>query len=390
MNRPLLITAGIAIIVTVLGVWLYLIFFGAPEEPREIFSNLGFIKTTQPTTITPPVVTQPTVENPLVDTKAGQLRQLTTRPVAGFATASTSSGTVVRYAEKGTGHLYEINLTTGEETILSRTTTAETASAVFSPQATAVALTALDNYTTRVFVGAIGDEKITGISLEPGAENIAFASETEVLYSIVRDGITTGYRHNLKTATRTEVFTFSFGELDVVWGADINQTYLITKPSPNLEGFIYTTQNNKVTPVIEPGYGLSAMVANDAIVTTRKVNGAYTSELWHGTSTTPLPLLAIKEKCTFNRYDSTYFWCAAPSVQPDATYIDDWYKGTTVANDYLWFIDSNKQTAELIARPESLVSRTLDVVDITSGKNVPSLFFKNRTDQTLWQLDLMP
>jgi hypothetical protein len=388
MNRPLLITAGITIILTVLGVWLYLIFYGAPEQPGEIFANLGFERTPQPTTITPPIANDTPSIDALVDTKDGKLRQLTTRPIAGFGIANNASSTLVRYAEKGTGHIYEIDLTTGVETIISRTTTPQTVEAHFSEDATVVALTAYDHYTTRVFVGEIKDERISGITLEPGAENIAFDSNSAVLYSIVRSGVTTGYRHNLITSTRAEVFTFNFGELDVTWGNDITDTYLTTKPSPNLESFIYKINQGTVTPVIEPGYGLSALINNGTIVTTKKVGDTYVSEAWKDTIATDLPTLTLKEKCTFSSGNTDYLWCAASADTPEGDYIDNWYKGVTIADDYLWFVSISKQTAELIASPKQLISMSLDITNLQANVNDTQLFFKNRTDQTLWQYDL--
>ena len=388
MNRTLIITAGVAILLTVLGVWLYLIFFGAPEKPGEIFANLGFERTVQPTTITPPPVTDSPSIDTLVDTKEGKLRQLTTRPVAGFAATTTATSSFIRYVEKGTGHVYEIDLTNGVETIISRTTTPQTVEAIFSPDANIVALTAYDNYTTRVFVGTINEEKLTGITLEPGAENLAFDSNADVLYSIVRSGVTTGYRHNLTTATRAEIFTFNFGELDITWGNGITDIYLTTKPSPNLESFIYKIVNGVVTPVIDPGYGMSALISDETIITTKNVGDTYVSEAWQNNVATKLPTLTLKEKCTFNTSNHNYFWCASTVEAPSSTYIDDWYKGVTKADDYLWLINISKQTAELVASPKKLISKSLDMTNLQINVNNTQLFFKDRTDQTLWLLDL--
>ncbi len=388
MNRPLLITAGITILLTILGVWVYLLFFGAPKQPGEIFTNLGFEQVIQPITITPPTNTSSPTIDALVDTQNGKLRQLTLKPTAGHGVYITGSSSAVRYAEKGTGHIYEINLDTGSETMISRTTVPQTAVAIFSPDATAVAITAYSNYTTNVTVGTIGSGELTSIVLEPGAENITFASNTEVLYTIVRNGVTTGYRHNLTTATRAEVFTFNFGEIDVAWGNGVTGIYVITKPTPSLQSFIYKVDETTLTPVVSAGYGLSALVQNETIVTTKTVDGTYVSEVWNNGTATPLPLLMLKEKCAFTQNNTTQLWCAGGAETPSGTFVDDWYKGLTRHEDYLWRVSTTRQTAELVASPEQLVGQTLDIVNLVPHPTEAQLFFKNRTDQTLWQIDL--
>ena len=54
MNRALVITVGIVIIIIVLGVWVYLMLFGTPEKTGDVFTNLGFEISQQDTTIAPP------------------------------------------------------------------------------------------------------------------------------------------------------------------------------------------------------------------------------------------------------------------------------------------------------------------------------------------------
>lgn len=389
MNRALIITIGIIIILLVLGVWVYLMLFGTPEKGGDVFANLGFELNQQETTIVPPVNNQPL--ETLVDTQSKDvLRQLTTRPVAGFAFASTTNGQTIRYVERGTGHVFEINLDTGTETTLSRTTVPKVSNAVFSPDANTVALTSYNTYRSNVFVGTIrNEENLTGISLQPGAEDISFSSDNEILYTISTDNTTKGYLHNLDTLVQSELFSMNYTNLDVSWGGDLDSIYLTTKPSGEFEGFIYTTKNNILTPEAFSAYGLSALFSNEFILTTYTEDKVYKSSVVNPDgSVSTLPLISLKEKCVFDVYNPNYVWCGAPIQLTSSSFVEDWYKGTVISDDNLWLVDISKQTAQLYANPESLTGRSIDVNNISINSNGGLLSFTNKKDQTLWLYDL--
>lgn len=387
MNRPLLITIGITILLLVLGVWVYLMLFGAPENTGEVFTNLGFSPTQQATTVTPPVDTPP-IES-LVDTTTGQLRQLTTRAVAGFIATTTPAGDFIRYAERGTGHIYQIELKTGKETLISRTTVPQVAEAVFSGNATMVALTSYQNYTTNVSVGTIKDGEMTGITLEPGARNLAFQG-SNVLYSIVRNGTTHGYRQNLTNEVRSEIFSFAFANLDVAWNGPEGRIYLTTKPARTLPGYTYTISGTTVTPVLPSQPMLTTIIGSDAIVASGGGGDTYQSVIVkNGSSTTtPLPLSILREKCAFDNSSQNHLWCASPAGSLSADFVNNWYKGEVASEDYLWLVNLEQQTASMLASPKKELGRSLDIVTLTQNSTGSMLLFKNRDDQTLWLFDL--
>jgi hypothetical protein len=390
MNRAILITTGIIIILLVLGVWVYLMLFGAPDEKGEVFTNLGFDIGQQSTTIAPPLSSQPL--DTLVDTQSSDtLHQLTTRPIAGytFATTTTNEQTV-RYIERGTGHMYEINLTTGQEDIISVTTIPQVVDAVFSPTKNTVALTSYEGYNTQVFIGTISrDQSLTGIDLEPNAKNISFTDTGELLYSVSKNGVTKGYRHNLETQTKTEEFSFNYTSVDVGWGGGLQDIYLATKPAHNLEGFIYKTIGNTLTPAIPAQYGLSAFYSNNYIIATYARNGAYQSTAFISKDdTAPLPILALKEKCTFDAFSQNHLWCAAPIEAQGETFVENWYKGIETSLDYLWLVSITDGSAQLYGDLEELSGRTIDVKQIQINPTGDTIAFTNKIDQTLWSYDL--
>jgi hypothetical protein len=388
MNRPLIVTIGITIILLVLGIWVYIFMFGTPEDTREVFTNLGFTPASQSTTITPPE-DSPTIET-LVDTSTGSLRQLTTRAVAGYTSTTTSTGTVVRYAERGTGYVYDIDLATGVETFQSRTTIPQITSAVFSPDATHVALTSYQGGTPNVFVGTLENGGVVGINLEPGASNLAFTPTNDIRYTIAQNGATTGYRHNLTTETRTTEFIFNFVNIITDWRDGGTKPYLTTKPASTLEGFMYQIDGTNVRPVVRSGLSLTSLVGDTTIITTYRTGDGYESfavKTGDGFEIR-LPITALKEKCVFDPADENFLWCAAPAANIPPDFIDNWYKGTVQTNDMLWLIDTAKESARLVASPEKILSRTLDIISLQTTPTGTALLFKNKTDQTLWLYDL--
>ena len=126
--KKLLIILGSLLTIAILGAWLYLFTYGTPENGGEIFSRFGFGKNTD----IPEVIVDR--EDAAVDVGEGEsgnverLRQLTVRPVAGAGFSDTG----IFYVEEGTGHVYHIDLATGEEKLLSGTTIPGARHALFS------------------------------------------------------------------------------------------------------------------------------------------------------------------------------------------------------------------------------------------------------------------
>ncbi len=390
MNRALIITTGIVIILLVLSVWVYLMLFGAPKSGGEVFANLGFKMPSQEVTITPPVVgtALPEVK---VDTSGEALQQLTVRPVAGFILLENASSSIVRYAERGTGYIYDIDLNSGTEITVSKTTVPQTAQAVFSPSGNSVALTAYTQYSTSVFAGSIDmkNNTLVGVQLPPGAENITFESDTQILYTVTQNGNTTGYRFNTDSGTRAELFSFNYSNLDVAWGPELEKIYLATKPAYNLEGYIYYTVNNTLTPATPSAFGLSAFFSNPYIVLTFTENNRYVSYAQASDDTFyKLPIVALKEKCVFDRFAEDYLWCASPIETDTPTYVEDWYKGLVTANDYLWLVDIQGGKAKLFEDFQKISGRTIDVMDLQINSSGSALAFINKLDQTLWHYSL--
>lgn len=126
----------------------------------DIFTNFSGLSSETPVEIfTPPEEAPPTV-----DVATTKLKQLTTKPVIGFRDfqATTTEPKFVRYAEAGTGHIYQINLESGVEERLSNTTIINAGAAEFSPNGKYVAIRS----------GYTNQNEVILLELQPTGESI--------------------------------------------------------------------------------------------------------------------------------------------------------------------------------------------------------------------------
>jgi len=390
MNKKVtFISIGIFILLFIASVWVYLMLFGAPDDTGEVFANLGFQPTTQPSTVIPPIVDSRPIAD-LVDTNGGQLNQLTTRPVAGFTTYQTSSTSnpLVRYGQRGTGHLFDINLVTGEEERVTITTIPEISEMIWGSDTDRVAILTQQNYSTLLQVGTVANNGLQTITISSNASNIEFIDDNTLAYTEEQNGTTVGYQYNLTSNMASEQFRFSFSEVDVWWQE--NPPYILTKPAANLPTFAYQVEDDTVTRALAPRVGMRGFRGENYRVVLYPENNTVTSLAIpvDGSRVESLPVAAIEEKCAFDRFLSDFLWCAIPKAGGEEDFLEDWYKGVVVSNDYLMLLDINAGSAELIANPETLAGRPLDITHMDIDQVGNNLFFLNKTDRTLWRFDL--
>ena len=195
MKRSLIITVGVLIILLIIGLWAYLMVYGAPKETREVFTNLGFSSNSN---IPTKVVDVENIQNKGTNLSLTgvALQQLTTRSIAGFGFVGDSN-TKIRYVEKGTGHLYEIDTNESTENQISLTTIAKTAEAVFSQNGNSVVLTKYEGYEKIRTIGTVikKDTAISLTNLPPRTENISFLDDDTLYFTIESNVGTKGYKY---------------------------------------------------------------------------------------------------------------------------------------------------------------------------------------------------
>lgn len=386
MKRTLFITIGSASLFLIFSLWLYLLLFGTPRSVDEVVGDFGFDNiTATPINVNP--------ESPdgtrQLDLSAGTLYQLTLKPVAGYSFVNTtSSSTQILYAERGTGHIYQIDIAGGQETRLLQKTFVAINHAYFAQDGSAVVLIGDSDTGTVAYLEEI-DQSNTPHEFPGNAENIAFMPGREVRYTITNQNGTAGYSYDLDTAETDELFGIPLKDVTVLWGSD--ETLVYNRTAPALKGSLYRVSGNILSHAGSTGISYSAFsnssFAGLQVETSAhpqsgnlvsKVSGlANTNEVSLGVS-------ALPEKCAFDTLSMTVLWCASPIglITPE-TYAN-WYKGLTSFNDFLWRIDLETGTAVETDNLFRTSNREIDVIDMVTDPSGEYLLFKNKNDDSLW------
>ena len=382
MQRPIIITIGIVIILLVLGVWVYLLLYGTPKETNEVFSNLGFEFTPQSVAV---VEENNLNQNKFVALSGEPLQQLTTKPVAGFTDIAIASSTYVRYVEQGTGHVYDINLETGEETIVSRTTIPKTQEATFSESGENLVITSILEQGSDSILGEIdiSAEKINSLNLPPDAENITFTKDSTVEYTLKTDSGTGHYEHDLSNQMNL-LTSLPFDQTVMIKNEE--ETWFYNKPAMDLPGYLYKKSGSSIISTDITGFGLTALAANNSLAYNHYREDKHYTNIFSLTDseTSSGPITMLPEKCSSLTKNNTAV-CAAPATRQFN--IEDWYKGEEILNDMIWSINLTFAGATVI-EDFAETGRSIDVNKLQTSKNGDFILFRNKIDGTLWRYEI--
>lgn len=387
MKKSVIITTGVVLILIVLGIWGYLLFFGTPADSDEVFANLGIGDGPGAPSPAPQETPTPRQEPVTqVDTQGEALRQLTTKPVAGFAYMGSSSDSI-RYVERGTGHVFEIGLANGQERRVSGTTIPNVVDAVFSPEGSTVALVSEDGYTRKIVAGSLNgsDEQVDFISLPNNAFEPSFATEYRVRYGVRTDTGVEGYELDVRDSQPLRLFSIPLRDISILWE---DNTYVYNRPARAQLGALYVVDGG-LAPVTSAAYGLVAGMSSGHYFETHVEGEDLVSAAISRSSgeRRGLAIDYIPEKCAVSTAATSSMWCAAPLEEYGDSFLEDWYKGTVRSEDLLWRVDILRGQAQLSANFLEQSGRMIDVDQLLAGPRDETVLLRNRLDNTLWLYD---
>lgn len=384
-------TFGIVTILLLAALWIYLLLFGAPQNARDIFSDLGFAGTTED--IDRPEAPATGREVDRLSIASEGLSQLSTRPVAGFVLIEKADSQYIRYGEKGTGHIYEIDLASGQEYRLSGKTVANTSEVKFNEDGTAVALTAYKagmRHTQVYMVPEAEDEEAASRSLPVNSGNIALTGSSTVFYTIKDTGGAVAYEYDIKSGAAVELWRLPLSDINVF--LTNSGTYVVNKPAPALRGALYLVVNGKLEPVSEPRVAYAGKPNKEG---TRYLETYYDSESGQLVSYVidvvtkdkfPLRITALPEKCAFASM-SNDLWCGAmiPSeAKTSPQFLRNWYSGVAVSDDMLWKNNLDEGYALLAVDVMESLGFSIDITDADFSTDGSILLFRNKLNDNLW------
>lgn len=396
MKRPLFIIIGIIIVLVLVAVWVYILFFKGQSTEQNTFTDLNFGDTTDTTYVPTDSTGDNDQQETVVDvTGPERLRQLTTRPVVGYQDVmkDASSTPLVYYVESGTGHIYSIDLVTGQEKRVSGTTIPSSYQAAITPNGQFVLLQSGYGGSAEFVVGEISStsESISVGIIDEAVISFADTTNNTFLYAVKTTNSVIAKEFDPVKGTAKTLFTVPFREAIIEWGRDASDAhYVYPKATNQLEGYGYKATAGVLKRLPADGYGFSLAGNSAGVIYSKQINGVYQSFIYGSEQdvTTPAPITVIPEKCTALLKDTTSLVCGGAIIKYDHTMPDSWYKGTVSFADELWLLDTANGVGEALVDITNETGRQMDIIDLGVSNDSDRAYFINSQDNILWLFEL--
>ena len=311
----------------------------------------------------------------------------------------------LRYVERATGNIYQTFADKIEEKKFSTTIIPMVYEAFFGNKGESVIMRYLkaDARTIITFVGTLPKEflgadtsisnEIKGVFLPENIKDLSLSTDAiNVFYLFISGDSVVGTMMNLLNNKKIQVFDSPFTEWLSLFPNNKMITFT-TKPSSRIPGYMYTLDpNNKnynFTKILGDVNGLTTLTSPDGkLVLYSDDNLAL--YVYH-TDTKVSDTLGIKtlpEKCLWNKSSDTVY-CGVPKYISSGQYPDTWYQGEVSFSDQIWKIDMKTGNATMIADPADIIGgEDIDSIKLALDNNENYLFFVNKKDSFLWELEL--
>jgi hypothetical protein len=325
-----------------------------------------------------------------------KLFEIESAPVAGFVALSHGSTTVVRYAERATGNIFDARLPDLEKTRLTNETIPQVYEAYFRTDGSAVLYRTLD-----------AGDTIKNMSLTltaPKASSSPFYQIAMTLLQGDLDGISVGKGDSLsyvaKNAGSVNTSTFDGESARTLWSGPFTSwrttswgpsLLLFTKPSFALPGYAYSVSSGNLTKLVGPLYGLIATPnpAGTYLIYSYTSGGvtALAAQSTNGVAVSFAPA-TLADKCVGSAKEKASFVCGVPSSGVYGEEPDAWYQGKVHFSDDIWKFDAAAQSASLVLEPETIFGVPVDVSLPALSADEHYLIFVNARDLSLWAAEL--
>ena len=421
MLKKILITLVVILLIST-GVYYFFLYTKSNPAPQEgttdssgIFTPINRSSVVPSTTSgTSSTSTQSSSSFDAPQAAPLSLRQISTAPVGGFMASTTASSTLVRYIDRGIGHVFEALNTTNTISKISNTTIPKIYESYWNKNANAGVLRYIKEGTDNVvnFYAEIRPVKTSTTSDSNASDFIPYeikgkflsADIKEVAVSPKRDRIFTwniengkgvGYISGFDENKKTRILELPLTQVSIDWPEE-NTLAIATKPSAVSSGYLYLFDIKKatLTKVLGGITGLITKVSSDAkkviFSTTRPGGNSVTTSIYNLKDNTSQETVfkTLPDKCVWSRLHPLEAYCAVPTRFDAGMYPDDWYKGNVSFIDQIWHLDTATGEVHLMANLLNLSNNLIDATDLTLDPKENFLLFTNKRDLTLWSLDL--
>jgi ABC-type cobalt transport system substrate-binding protein len=440
MSKRNFILLIIVLIITIITFFVFLYFQQNKNTVGESGTGTNFISQFNPFSniTTKPVVTPPVVDisgyqpNPTTEITA-KLKKVSSMPIAGFTvfskerlkevlatTPTTAPETkttktvkptapltefmpALRYVARTSGNIYQTFVDKIAEQKFTTTEIPKIYEAYFGNNGNSVIMRYLktDDRTIETFVANLPKEylgadttvanEIKGVFLPENIKDLSLSTDSGSAFYLFNSGDNMiGTTLNLTTNKKVQIFDSPFTEWLSLWPNNKIVT-LTTKPSSGVLGYMYaldpsTKSLNKIigninglTTLTSPN-GKLVLYGNDGLSL-----GVYHTDTKIADS---LGVKTIPDKCVWNK-TSDIVYCGVPKSISEMQYPDAWYQGVVSFSDQIWKIDIKTGNSTMLADPITISGgEDIDSIKLATDTNENYLFFVNKKDSYLWELQL--
>jgi hypothetical protein len=424
MTRKLiLILIPLAIVAAALY-WWFLMRVPAGQIPKAVteetspFGNFPTASTTSSTkgngsgiTVNPAPESSGITAEPLKPGEVAipRLRHLSATPIGGYMATTTASTTLVRYIDRGAGHIYEASSLSLDIPKISNTTIPRVYESFWNKNASAAVFRYMrdDSGSIINFFGQILPVKqnasstdsvlpfeIKGKFISNDIKELAVSPKGDRIFTFnVTNGKGTGYVSGFDESKKTQVLDIPLTQINIEWPEE-NTVAISTKASRNASGYLYLVDLKKpfLKKAIGGLAGLTAKVSPDAkrVLYSYAAGQSFKTSLFNlkDNSAQDIVFKTTTDKCVWSKLHPTDVYCAVPTNTPTGIYPDDWYKGTVAFTDQIWHLDTTTGEVTLMSNLLKDGGALIDVINPTLDPSENFLYFVNKRDLTLWSLDL--
>lgn len=342
---------------------------------------------------------EPEPNKPIQNNPEQKLREISMEPVAGAGLKDVKAGTIVRHIEKATGHIFETELFSPNQSRISNTTLPLVYDAIWGNNNNSLIARYLkgddetvDTYSLTLKNTATSTENtVSAIVLPLNIGDVSVLGNS-IFYLEQSYDSSTGYILNFDAKNKFQIWDSPIKEVLSQY-VNSKTIALTTKPEKNLPGYLYfiNTASGKTTKILSDVPGLSTLTSPDgAEVLYIKQGGSVGMLVFNikSKSTIGLGPVTFPEKCVWSKKQENTLYCAVPreSLPPDS--LSSWYKGLVSFTDDIWEYDVESGTASIIEKLLDDSGKHIDVVKPLLSDNEQYLVFINKIDNSLWSLDL--
>ena len=344
-------------------------------------------------------------------TKLPALRHLSTTPIGGFMASSTASSTVVRFVDRGVGHIYESSSITDEIRKISNTTIPRVYESYWNKNLNTAVFRYMKDETdtisnfyaeirpiktsTSTFVTSNEiNSEVKGKFISQDIKEMAVSPKKDRIFTLgVENGRGIGYVSGFDESKKTKIIDTPITQVSVEWPEE-NTVAITTKPSGVSSGYLYFLDIKKTSlkKILGGIIGLSTKVSPDAkkILFSSSNSRGFATNLYNtkDNSNQEMVFRTLADKCVWSRIRPNEIYCSVPVEIPKGVYPDDWYKGTVSFTDQIWHLDTTTGEVHLLANLLKISDELIDAIDLTLDPKENFLYFVNKRDLTLWSLDL--